>query len=77
MDVELLDDRTVKLVAHNHFVRTGETVTEEQLLIFRSRPEIERDLREAGFDIETVYRDWARTPFDESAQVMVFVARAR
>lgn len=77
MDVELVDDRAVRLVAHNRFVRTDTTVTEEQLLMFRSRKEIERHLRAAGFEIEAVYGDWAMTLFDESAQVMVFVARPR
>lgn len=77
MDVEPLDDRTVRLLARNHFLRTGETVVEEQLLIFRSRRELERDLRDAGFGIEAVYGDWARTPFGASARVMVFVARSR
>ena len=36
MDVELIDDRTVHLAAHNTFVRSGETVTMVETLIFRT-----------------------------------------
>lgn len=77
MEAELIDDRTVQITAHNLFTRTGDTVTIREALKFRARAEIESDLRAADFDIEAVYSDWSRTPFDDSAQVMVFVARAR
>lgn len=76
MDVACTNDRTVQLSAHNLFTRTGEEVTSSQTLIFRSRAEIEDDLLKAGFDTEAVYRDWKLTPFDVSAKIMVFVARA-
>lgn len=77
MDVELVDERNVTFHAHNHFAATGETVIEEQSLVFRSRAELEADLRGAGFDVETVDGDWTGTPFDETARLMIFVARAR
>lgn len=77
MYAELVDDRTVQITAHNLFTRTGDTVTIREALKFRSLAEIERDLRAADFDIEAVYGDWFRSPFDDSAPVMVFVARAR
>lgn len=76
MDVVCTDDRTVQLSAHNLFTRTGEEATSSQILIFRGREEIENHLQKAGFSTEAVYGDWKRTPFDASARVMVFVARA-
>ncbi|NUL43847.1 class I SAM-dependent methyltransferase [Cellulosimicrobium funkei] len=77
MEVELVDERIVRFRAHNHFAANGETVTEEQSLVFRGRAELEADLRRAGFDVETVHGDWAGTPFEETARLMIFVARAR
>ena len=68
---------TVKLLAHNFFVKTNETVTETQMLVFRKRNALEGQLKTAGFDIEAVYGDWERSPFMRDAPVMVFVARAR
>jgi SAM-dependent methyltransferase len=77
MEVELVDERIVTFHAHNHFVATDETVTETQSLVFRGLAELEGDLRAAGFDVETVYGDWAGTPFDDEARLMIFVTRAR
>lgn len=77
MDVELVDERTVRFQAHNHFAAGDETVTEKQSLVFRGLAELEADLRAAGFDVETVYGDWAGTPFDDEARLMIFVTRAR
>lgn len=76
-EVTELDEETVTLVAHNQFLRSGETVTETLRLGFRSRADIEAALRTAGFDVEAVYGDWRRTPMADDAPVMVFVARAR
>ncbi len=73
-NVELVDDRTVKLTAHNLFTRTGDTVTIQEHLVFRSKAEIEGDLRTAGFEVEAVYGDWAMSPFGGAAPIMVFVA---
>ncbi len=77
MGVELIDDRTVRIQAHNLFATTDETITVTETLVFRSRAEIELDLRGAGFDVVEVHGDWSSTPFHEAARVMVFVARAR
>lgn len=77
MDVDLINERIVRFHAHNHFAATGETVTETQSLVFRGREELEADLRGAGFDVEAVNGDWAGTPFEETARLMIFVARAR
>lgn len=77
MDVDVVDERTVRFRAHNRFVATGETVTEEQSLIFRSRAEIEGDLSNAGFAVERVLGGWDGSPFAGSERLMIFVARAR
>lgn len=76
MDVRLIDQRRVRLDAHNLFADMGEEVTMTLALLFRPRAEIERDLRTAGFSIEGIYGDWFKTPFDEAARLMVFTAKA-
>lgn len=75
-EAEQVGPGVVRLVARNAFP-DGETVTEELLLHFRGRDEIERDLTAAGFEVEAVYGDWARGPLTETSAVMVVVARAR
>ncbi|WP_028474257.1 class I SAM-dependent methyltransferase [Nocardioides alkalitolerans] len=75
-EAEQVAPGVVRLVARNAFP-DGETVTEELLLHFRGRDEIERDLTAAGFEVEAVYGDWARGPLTETSAVMVVVARAR
>lgn len=77
MEVDRVDDRSVRFTAYNRFVRAEETVAVTEVLVFRSRAEIERDLQDAGFAIESVAGDWANTPFDGTARIMAFVARAR
>ncbi|CAL4861014.1 class I SAM-dependent methyltransferase [Microbacterium sp. MM2322] len=77
MDVEVVDDRIVRFRARNLFAVTGETITEEQSLVFRDRAELESDLRAAGFDVDRVDGDWGGTPFDGTSRLMIFVARAR
>lgn len=75
-EAEQVGPGVVRLVARNAFP-DGETVTEELLLHFRGRDEIERDLTAAGFEVEAVYGDWVRGPLTETSAVMVVVARAR
>ncbi|MDT3316478.1 class I SAM-dependent methyltransferase [Microbacterium sp. KSW4-11] len=75
MDVEVVDDRVVRFRAHNRFA-TGETVVEEQSLVFRDRGEITSDLTAAGFSVDRVAGEWDGTPFDGTSRVMIFVARA-
>lgn len=67
---------TVRIQAFNHFVETGETVVEEFELQFRELDVIRVDLESASFDVDAVYGDWNRTPFQSDAGVMVFVATA-
>lgn len=60
---------------HNVFTSTGELVVVNSELRFRSLAELTNSLSEAGFTVEQVYGDWARTPFDGASRAMVFVAR--
>lgn len=73
-EVEERTDGVVLLRAFNRFEDTGETVVVEEVLVFRSRDEIEADLCAAGFEVVAVWGDWQRTPFD-GRRLMVFEAR--
>ncbi|MDO5662936.1 MAG: class I SAM-dependent methyltransferase [Brachybacterium sp.] len=64
----------VRCVFTNRF-EDGEVVTEELILAFRTREQIEDALRTAGFDRIQVWRDWQRTPFTGDGPLMVFEAR--
>ncbi|WP_308222252.1 class I SAM-dependent methyltransferase [Microbacterium oleivorans] len=75
MDVEVVDERIVRFRAHNRFA-TGETVIEEQALVFRSQAELEDDLQSTGFGVESVHGEWTGAPFDGSTRLMIFTARA-
>lgn len=68
---------TVRIQAFNLFLETGETVVEDFDLQFRELDAIHADLESASFTVEAVYGDWNRTPFQEDASLMVFVATAR
>lgn len=67
----------VLMRAHNVFEATGEHVVQELLLFFREREVIAGQLEAAGFVLDGVWGDWARTPADASSPLMVFQARRR
>ncbi len=69
-------DGSVRLAFHNVFERTGEQVIEDLTLIFRDLPTIERDLLEAGFNIETVSGAWSGRAFSAADPIMVFQTTA-
>lgn len=60
---------------HYHLHDTAETLVSHDTLRFRSRAALESQLRTAGFEVETVYGDWDRTPPSEGSPEMIFVAR--
>lgn len=68
---------TVRIQAFNLFLETDETVVEDFELQFRELDSIRADLKSASFTVEAVYGDWNRTPFEDHASLMVFVATAR
>lgn len=71
------DDGIVTARFHNEFLRTGESVTETALFAFRHADTLGQQLALAGFQVDAVYGDWARTPFTPDAAFMVFIAHAR
>lgn len=76
-EIRELVNETVEVKFHNRFERTGDTVTEVLHLVFRDRETLTTQLDAAGFEIEAVYGDWGKTPFDLDHPLLVMVARAR
>ena len=76
VDVTGVQPGRVHFVAHNVFLNTGEDVTVESELRFRSQQEITSSLETAGFTVGQVYGDWQHGRITLHSQVMVFVAQA-
>lgn len=76
-DVSEPDDGVVTATFNNQFLRTGESVTETTRFAFRHADTLEQQLAAAGFEVDALYGDWARTAFTPDAPFMVFIARAR
>lgn len=68
-------DGLVELRFHNVFERTGDELVEVEVLAFRDRETIERQLSEAGLVVEDVWGDWSSTQFRGDERIMVFQAR--
>ena len=64
----------IVLTAHNVFDDSREHSTEQLTLAFRERKLIEKQLRDAGFVVDGVWRDWNRTPYTDGSPTMVFEA---
>jgi SAM-dependent methyltransferase len=65
----------VTIEGHNIFLSTGEILTAESELRFRSLEELTRSLNDSGFTIEHVYGDWKKSPLLSTSRVMIFVVR--
>ena len=76
-DVAGPDEGVITARFHNQFLLTGESVTEAARFAFRHADTLGQQLAAAGFGVEAVYGDWARTPFSPGASCMVFIAHAR
>lgn len=76
-DVSEPDEGVVTARFHNQFLQTGESVTETARFAFRHADTLGQQLAAAGFEVEAVYQDWARTTFTPDAPFMVFIAHAR
>lgn len=66
---------TDDVIAHSVSTRSGEHLVEPQALAFRTRERLEDDLAAAGFEIESVWGDWRRTPFSPDDPLLVLTAR--
>jgi hypothetical protein len=76
-DVSEPDEGVVTASFHNQFLRTGQSVTETARFAFRHADTLRQQLAAAGFEVDAVYQDWARTTFTPDAPLMVFIAHAR
>lgn len=65
----------VQMRFHNVFEATNDYVLAELTLAFRGQDVIKQQLQEAGFVVEEVWGDWARTPVAADSPIMVFHAR--
>lgn len=76
-EVSEYNDGIVTARFHNEFLRTGERVTETARFAFRHADTLTRQLTTAGFEVDAIYGDWARTPLTPDAPFLVFIAHAR
>ena len=76
-EVSETDPGRIVLTAHNVFDDTGEHCTEQRTLVFRERKLIKQQLRNAGFVVDAVWRDWNRTPYTDGSPTMVFEAHLK
>ena len=74
--LELIEvgDGWVHFAGYNLFKASGEQVTADSTLRFRSAAEISASLHDAGFVVDHVYGDWEHGPLTPTSRVMVFVA---
>ena len=76
-EVSAVREGVVTATFHNEFLSTGDCVLETVRFAFRDHDTLGRQLAAAGFEVDAVYGDWARTPFTADAPFMVFIAHAR
>lgn len=62
---------------HFHFINSDKKIISTDELIFRSRDEIIGSLKDAGFEIETIYGDWDGSLATETSPEMIFVAKRK
>ncbi len=69
-----IENNRVCYQLHFHFINSGERITSNDELIFRSQEELADSLEGAGFEVETVYGEWDRSPATPETEEMIFVA---
>lgn len=70
-----ITDNRVRYQLHFHFIKSSTKITSTDELIFRSREEFTKSLKNTGFVIETVYGDWDGSASTSTSPEMIFVAR--
>lgn len=73
-EVQAVTGEQVRFVGHNIFGTTGEHLRVTSTLRFRTQAALEQSLRQAGFEVRSVYGDWQRGELTPDSRVMVFVA---
>jgi hypothetical protein len=79
MQIELWKKRgnVVWHVIHYNFKNTGEELISENVLIYRTKEEIEQSLEEVGFKIIQVYWDWDGDEYTPEHWEMIFLAQKK
>lgn len=67
-------DNKVTTDMHYLFTKTGEELISTNTLRFRSREEIEKSLKDAGFSVDKVYGNWDGSLADSESPEFIFVA---
>ncbi|MSP14582.1 MAG: class I SAM-dependent methyltransferase [Chloroflexi bacterium] len=75
--LEIIDikDKKVTTDVHYLFTKTGEELLSRNTLIFRTREEITKSLKNADFSVENVYGNWDGSLANEESPEFIFVAR--
>lgn len=72
-----VENRRVRYELHYFFAHSGEKIVSVNELVFRSQEEIAETLANVGFEIETIYGNWDRSPVSPDSPEMIFVASRR
>lgn len=70
-----VDGQKVTSEGYYLFTKAGEELTSKNTLIFRTREELERSLKNAGFLIESIYGNWDWSLANEDSPEFIFVAK--
>ncbi len=74
-EVTAVSQDVVTCHGHYRLAESGEELTAETSLRFRTLDELERSLGAAGLKIERAYGGWDRRPFTEDSPEMILVAQ--
>jgi SAM-dependent methyltransferase len=74
-EVLAVDAGRVRFAMHYVWNRSGEELTSDNTIAFRSEEEIRLALRSAGFTVEHVYGDWDKSSVRAASPELIFVAR--
>jgi SAM-dependent methyltransferase len=75
LDEPIVDGKNVTTTMHYLFKKNGEELTTTNTLAFRSRKEVENQLKEAGFTVQTVYGNWDASLATSDSPEFVFVGK--
>lgn len=71
------DEASFRMTHRGHTVLPdGTSLAHDETLRFRSEGELRASLAQAGFEVESVWGDWDRSPVAPHSDELIFVARA-